>query len=443
LVRIIEMIYRAKYVMPISGDIIENGEALVDGELIGAVGDGLSRLYPDEGVTDLGDCALMPGFVNAHSHIDYTLSRNTRDGLNFWDWIDAVGFRKGKTLPHEVILASARLGAAELALSGVTCLGDSSFSGAAADAITGLGLRGVVYQELFGQSMGDKWLEQCREALDSVSRMQQRLPERVRMGLSPHAVYTSNPEVLRFCADSGLPVAMHAAETDAERDYCLSGTGPIAEWRMKLGCQPMISGKTPIRVIEDAGLLKPGVCLAHCVAVDEDEIAAIGRSGVGVAHCPRSNAFLGVGTAPIREFADAGASVGLGTDSAGSCGRLDFGEEMRFALSLARARAKDAGVMTAKDMLRMATQGGARVLGLDDRIGRLEAGMRADMVAIDMSRKLPEEDICLAVLNSSPRDVALALVDGVEVVRDGRLVQADMDELRAELKDALGSLTVG
>jgi cytosine/adenosine deaminase-related metal-dependent hydrolase len=185
------------------------------------------------------------------------------------------------------------------------------------------------------------------------------------------------------------------------------------------------------------------VCLAHCVAVDEDEIAAIGRSGVGVAHCPRSNAFLGVGTAPIREFADAGAPVGLGTDGAGSCGRLDFGEEMRFALSLARARGKDAGVMTAKDMLQMATQGGARVLGLEDRVGRLEAGMRADMVAIDMSTKLPEEDIYLAALNSSPRDVVLTVVDGVEVVRDGRLVRADIDELRAELKDALGSLTVG
>lgn len=437
------MIYKAKYVLLPADEILENGEAMITDGAIEAVGPGLSRTHPNESVTDLGECILLSGFVNAHSHVDYTLSRNLGDGLNFWDWINLVGFRKGKTLPREVMLASARLGVAELALSGVTCLGDSSFSGAAAEAISALGLRGVVYQEMFGQSMGADWPERCRAVLENVREMQAHLPGRVKMGLSPHAVYTSNIEVLRFCADSGLPVAMHAAETDAERDYCLSGTGPVAEWRTELGYRPMVSGKTPVAVLKGAGLLEERVCLAHCVAIDHDDIAAIGESGVGVAHCPRSNAFLGVGVAPVNQLIAAGAAVGIGTDSAGSCGRLDFFEEMRLALGLARARAKDAGVLTAKDILRMATRGGARAIGVGDSTGCLQPGMRADLVAIDLSRMLAGEDIHLAVLNSSPRDVVLTVIDGVEVVRDGRLVAADVDELRRELKETLGSLTVG
>jgi len=437
------MIYKAKYLLLPEDEILENGEVLVNDGLIQAVGTGFSRLYPSERGIDLGESALMPGFVNAHSHVEYTLSRNVGDGLNLWDWIDVVGFRRGKTLPFEVMLASARLGVAQLALSGVTCLADSSFSGAAAQAMNGLGLRGIVYRELFGQSTGPDWLERCRAALKDVHETQARLPDRIKMGLSPHAVYTSNIEVLRFCAQSGLPIAIHAAESDAERDYSLSGTGPIAEWRNKLGYRPMVSGKTPIGALAEAGLLEHGVCLAHCVAVDADDIAAIGKSGVGVAHCPRSNASLGVGTAPIIELIGAGAAVGIGTDSAGSCGRLDFFEEMRFAMGLARARAKDAAVMTAKDILRMSTRGGARALGLENDIGGIEVGKRADLAAVDFGKMLPGEDIHLAVLNSSPSDVVLTLVDGVEVVRNGRLVAADMKDLEADLKNALGSLALG
>ncbi|MCX6343994.1 MAG: amidohydrolase family protein, partial [Armatimonadetes bacterium] len=419
--------------------VIENGEALVSGELISAVGVGLTDKYPHEPVRDLGCCALMPGFVNAHCHIDYTMSRNRLDGLNLWDWIDAVGFRKGRAPDYELILASAKLGCAELALSGVTCLGDSSFSGAAASAIDQMGLRGIVYKEIFGQSMGANHADGCAAAVDSVGELQAGMSDRVKIGLSPHSVYTSNIEVLRFCAESGLPVAIHLAETSAETQYCLDGAGPLADWRRKLGYEPMISGNTPTRRLADAGLLRKGVSLAHCVHVDSKEIAMIAASGASVVHCPRSNAFLGAGIAPITEFIRAGACVGLGTDSAGSCGNLDFFDEMRCALRFARNFAKDALAMTANNILSIATLGGAKTLGLSDIIGSIEPGKRADMIAIDMARMLPCEDLGLAILSRCPSDVMMAMVGGKEILSNGRLASFDIRDLEQSLKAGLES----
>lgn len=415
------MIYRARYVLPMDGGVIDNGEVLVRGGEILAVGTDLAATRSYEQVIDLGRCALMPGFVNAHSHIDYTMSRSTVDGLNLWDWINTIGFRPGRIPSYETLVASAMLGAAQCACSGVTCLGDSSFSGAAADAIESLGLRGVVYYELFGQSMGDNFVEAYGNKLDTTTDRQARASSRLTIGISPHTIYTSNRDVLKLCAqtcaDTGLPVALHLGETEAEAQYSMLGTGPIADWRRSLGYEPMVSGLRPARYLNEVGLLRKGVCLAHCVDISDDEIELIAASGASVAHCPRSNVFLGAGIAPLSGFLAFGATVGIGTDSAASCMTLDFFEEMRFALGLARVKAKDAGVLTAKEVLRLATIGGAEALGLSDKIGTLEPGKRADMIAIDLAEMMPGEDIHLAILSRKPDDVRLVMVDGVEIAK--------------------------
>lgn len=416
--------------------VIENGEVCIDGGRIESVGQGTGG---SEAI-DLGNAVLLPGFVNAHSHIEYTLGRNTHDGLNFWDWIAAVGFRRDQTPPREVMLASARLGAALCADSGVTCLADCSYSGIAAEAIDGLGLRGIVFKEIFGQSMSDDYPARVALAIEEVHALQSRASERVRIGLSPHAVYTSNSEVLGLCAETcaklDMPIAMHLAETRAEQEYTASGTGPIADMRRRMGYEPMASRRRPVQVLEDAGLLRRGVSLAHCVHLTDDEIDLIAASGAGVVHCARSNAFLGAGIAPVRGLMSAGARVGLGTDSAASCLTLDFFEEMRFALGIQRARAEDAGVLLAKDVLKLATTGGAEAIGLGDEIGRLEPRMRADMIAVDLGDMLPGEDIHLAVISKSPADVILRLVDGVPVV-------PDVAARSAELLDVLEQQSIG
>lgn len=426
-------IYRAEYVLPISGEPIPNGEVLVEGERIREVGPGIAERHPDAAVRDLGRAVLLPGFVNTHSHLEYTLSRNRYDALNLWDWINNVGFRRGQTPDPTLMLASARAGAAMCARSGMTCLGDSSFSGIAAQAMDEIGQRGIVYKELFGQSMGDGYLDRFAYVVDGVAELQQKVSSRLKIGLSPHTVYTTGVDVLKLCAQTcatlDTPVAIHLGETRTEADYTVHGKGPIADWRREIGYEPMVSGLRPARVLEKAGLLRRGVCLAHCVDLTQDEVELIGASGASVAHCPRSNGMLGAGAAPVVALREAGAVVGLGTDSAGSCGDLDFFEEMRSALRMHRAAAEDAGVLTAKDVLKMATADGAAALGVND-VGALEPGMRADMIAVDMGDMLPGEDLHLAVLSRSPKDVTMTMVDG-------NVILTDVDERMRELREAM------
>lgn len=401
------------------GSLIEDGEILVNGDRIEAIGRELSESHPDEPLRDLGRAILLPGFVNAHCHLDYTMSRASRDGLNLWGWIDQVGFGLGRVPEYEQILASATQGALMCARSGITCIGDSTFSGAAAQAAESVGLRGVVYREIFGQSMGEDYSRNFARLLDELQAVQAGLSSRVKLGISPHAVYTSNRGLLELCAkscaDHGIPIAIHLAETRAETDYLMSGTGPIAEWRRKLGFEPMVAGTTPARYLQETGLLREGVCLAHCVHVSSDEIGLIAASGAGVACCARSNAVLGAGVAPARGFVAAHARVGLGTDSAASSLSLDFFEEMRFAMAIHRAVAEDAGAMTAKEILKQATLGGAEALGIADRVGSLEVGKRADIVAVDASSMVLGEDLELFVVSRAPSDVLLVLVDGKTV----------------------------
>ena len=441
------MIYKAKYILAEVDRVLEDGEVLVlDGE-IRAVGRDLKSSWPDEAVTDLGDCVILPGFVNAHSHIEATLSRNRWDGLNLWDWLEKLAFHKDRAPSAEAIRASAMVGAAECAASGITCLGDCAYSGIAAEAMEAAGVRGVVYREVFGQSMGDAYKEKFARFLDSVGQMRAGLSSRIEMGISPHSVYTSSPDVLKLtnekCAELRMPVAIHLAETLGEEDYTLTGSGPLADWRARLGYPAMVSGKRPVAHLEAAGLVRKGVCLAHCVHLLPDEIELVASSGAGVAHCPRSNAFLGSGVAPLVGLTAASDRIGVGTDSAGSCMRLDFFEELRYAMGLARAVGEDAGIITAKDIVKLATIGGARALGLADRIGTLELGKRADFIAIDLSDHLAEENLYLSIVSGSGSEVVLSVVDGREVVRDGKPVRVDAAEWRARLKSVTEQAGVG
>ena len=435
------MIYKAKYIVPMDGNIIENGEILVRNGTIKVIGTDISGLFPNTRVCDFGNAVLLPGFVNAHSHIDYTLRRNSQDGLSLWDWIGRLGFRKNVIPEYETVLASAMLGAAECVCSGITCLGDSSFSGIAAEAMESAGLRGIVYREIFGQSMGEDYEERFKHALDAVVYAQAKSPQRLKIGLSPHSIYTTNENVFKLCANScaelEIPISLHLAETQAEIDYILHGVGSIAEWRRELGYEVMVKGITPARYLSEIGLLQKGVCLAHCVFVSEEEIGLIAASGASVAHCPRSNAYLGTGIAPFIDLIESGVTVGIGTDSAGSCMRIDFFEEMRFVLGIHRALSKEASTILAKDVLKQATIGGAEALGLSDITGTLEAGKRADVIAIDLNGMLPGEDIYLSIISSSPSDVVFVMVDGEEIAGKGRQAKLDINECRTVLKKCM------
>ena len=391
-------VYSADWVLPIEGAPIENGAVGVEGKRITAVG---TSAELGEG-TRFDDAVIVPGLVNAHSHLEYAVYGGFGDGLAFGPWIQLHIERKGR-IAWEEFVAVARLGAAECLRSGITTIADASFSGAAAYVAAELGLRGIICLELFGTDLAQ--LDEAEAKRSAFERGS------VRVGLSPHAPYSASAELYREAyRDSALPVITHVAESDDELQYMLAGTGPIAAVT-----EIPSPGLTPVRYLAREGLLRPATLAAHCVKVDADEIALLAEHDVAVAHCPRSNAVLGCGVAPLRELRDAGIRVGLGTDSPASAPSFDFFDEMRAALYAARARAGSPEALSAKDALTLATLGSASALGLDEEIGSLVPGKRADLTVVSLagSPYLPWEDPVVAVVfGGSPDRVQLTVVDG-------------------------------
>ncbi len=393
----------ADWVLPVSGPPIRNGAVAIEDGLIAAVG---TQAELGGGI-GYADAVILPGFVNAHSHLEYAVYAGFGDGLPFAPWILIHVERKARIGPEEMT-AIARLGAAECLASGITTVGDCSFSGASATACDELGLRAIVYLEVFGST--DEQLGTRFEA--NRSRVAGSFSERVRLGVSPHAPYTVSPELYAACLELGLPVATHLSESPDEDTWMRLGEGP---WTAVAEALPPPPGTSGIRLLAGHGLLRPGTVAAHCVTVDDEEIALLAEHGVAVAHCPRSNALLGCGIAPLRRLLDAGVTVGLGTDSPASAPSFDLFEELRAAVFFARARERSPEALTAVEALELATIGSARALGLADEIGTLEPGKRADLaiVSLEGSPFLPWEDPAAAVvLGGSPGRVAATLVGG-------------------------------
>jgi 5-methylthioadenosine/S-adenosylhomocysteine deaminase len=209
-----------------------------------------------------------------------------------------------------------------------------------------------------------------------------------------------------------LPIATHISESGSEVAYLLTGEGAWGAYKHQLVGAP---GKTGTRLLAERDLLGPNVVAAHCVVLDEEEVGLLASSRTGVAHCPRSNAALGCGVAPLAELRAAGASVGVGTDSPASAPSFDFFEELRTVVLSARARAARPDVLTAAEALELGTLGSARALGLDSETGSLVPGKRADLavVSLEGSSYLPWEDPAGAVVfGGSPERVLATYVDG-------------------------------
>ena len=394
----------ADWVVPVEGSPIRDGAVAIDDTgAIAAVGT----------ATELGaddhhpEAVILPGFVNAHSHLEYAAYAGFGDGLDFPTWIGLHVQRKQR-IDFEDMQAIARLGALECLRSGITTVGDCSFSGAAATACAELGLRGVVYLEVFGHTA-----EPVAERFEPMrERVAGSLTDDVRVGISPHAPYTCTLELYAASAALGLPIATHLAESEAEKLYLETGGGPWETFAHML-VAPL--GSTGIRALAEAGLLGPHVLAAHCVQADGEEIGLLADHDVAVAHCPRSNALLGCGTAPLAALRKAGIRVCIATDSPASTPSFDMFDEMRAAIAAARARERRPDALSAADALELATLGGARALGLDDSVGSLVPGKRADLTILSLadSAFVPWEDpVTAAVLGGSPDRVVATLVSG-------------------------------
>ena len=388
----------ADWVLPVEGAPIERGAVAIEGGLIAAVGT-IDELGSGE---HHAGAVIAPGFVNAHSHLEYAVYAGFGDGLEFAPWLELHMARK-RRLDFNDMAAIARLGAAQCLASGITTTADASFSAAAGPAMAELGLRGIVYLEAFGDEL---------HADELRSRVEPALSDRVRVGLSPHAPYSATPALYRACVETGLPIATHLAESPAEEEWLVHGGGPMASFAHML---PPPLGETGIRALARAGVLGPTVVAAHCVTVDAEEIALLAEHDVAVAHCPRSNGLLGCGIAPLAALREAGIRVGLGTDSPASTPSLDMFAELRAAIFAARARERRPDALSATEALELATLGSARALGLDDEVGSLVPGKHADLtvVSLDASPYFPWEDPAAAVVfGGSPQCILTTLVAG-------------------------------
>ncbi len=394
----------ADWVVPVEAPPIRDGAVAIDD------GGRIVRVGPAD---ELGagerfaDAVIFPGFVNAHTHLEYATYAGFGDGLSFGPWI-ALHVERKSRIELEEMEAIARLGALECLRSGITTVGDCSFSGAAATACEELGLRAIVYLEVFGQDVSalSERFERLRE------RIAHLLSDRVLLGISPHAPYTCTIDLYRACHELELPTATHLAESEAETEFLKTGEGMWQAFAEML-VPPL--GTTGIRALADAGLLGPHLLAAHCVQADAEEIELLAANDVAVAHCPRSNGYLGCGVAPLRDLLDAGIRVSIATDSPASTPSFDMFDEMRAAVVGARARERRPDALSASDALELATLGGARALGLDAEIGSLAPGKWGDLTVLSLAATphLPWEDpVTATVLGGSPDGVLATLVSG-------------------------------
>jgi cytosine/adenosine deaminase-related metal-dependent hydrolase len=424
-------LYINAHVVTMDDDASEyaGGWLLVDEGLVRDVG-GDSRPGAAESV-DLGGAVVTPGLVNTHHHLWQNLTRARAQEENLFGWLKAL-YPVWARIDEEAEYAAARVGLAELALSGCTTVFDHHYvfpAGAAGlleaeiRAARELGVRIVASRGSMdlGESDGglppDEIVEE-RDAALAATEQAAALADgaQVDIAVAPCSPFSVTRELMAESAELarrlGLRLHTHLAETAEEEEYA----------REKFGC-------TPVEYIEELGWLTEDVWCAHCVHLSEDEVWKFGVSNVGVAHCPSSNMRLGAGIAPVRELLDAGARVGLGVDGSASNERGDLFLEVKQALLVARARGGPQA-LTARDALRLGTRGGAAVLGRDD-IGELSPGKRADFAVwrTDGLELGGATDQVAGLVFSGPHRVDRLYVAGEEIVRDGRLARADEEEI--------------
>ena len=408
----------ADWVLPLDGPPIPGGLVRHEHGVITHVGPGRARRHFE-------DAVLLPGFVNAHSHLEYAVYAGFGDAAPFPSWLKTHVERK-RALDADDMLAVARRGVADSLGSGITTTADYSFSGAAATAAAELGLRAVVYLEVFATDPD----EAARQFTEKRSRVEET--PLVRIGVSPHAPYTCSLDVYRWCLSLGIPVGTHLAESANEHEWLQHGAGQL---RLLGELLVAPTGKRSVQTLEP--VLGRELLCAHCVDVEPAEVALLAERDVPVAHCPRSNALLGCGIAPLTLFRDAGMRVGLGTDSPASTPSFDMFEELRAAVYLARASSGRPEALDANAALRLATVEAARALRLDGEVGTLTPGKRADLTVVSLagSPYHPVEDPAAAVVfGGSPERVLVTVVSG-----ETRYTSEDEDTWREVRSTANGA----
>jgi 5-methylthioadenosine/S-adenosylhomocysteine deaminase len=437
-----DLVVSAGWVVTVDDDdtVVVDGSVAVAGDRIVAVGptEAVLAAHPGVARVDLPGHALLPGLVNAHSHLAMTMFRGVADDRDLDAFLATVVPLERELLTPARVEVATRAAAVESVLAGVTTVLDMYFHvDAALAGAADVGLRLLTGPVVLGDGGPDLPGEDRSHAAQM--RWAERWLERHPAGdgwvpvLGPHATYTVPPALLAdvrdLAAEHRAVVHIHAAETAAECDLVRS-----------------LHGERPVELLADLDLLRAGTVLAHAVHLTDAELHLVAASGAAVAHCPASNLKLASGIARVPELVAAGVPVGLGTDGPASSNDLDVLGAVRLAALVHKATVRhggggDASLAPAAEVLRWATAGGAAALGLGDQLGSLVVGRRADLVAVDLDtpHAQPVHDPVSALVYAAGRgDVSHVWRDGRPLVADGEVVTVDRRAVVSALSD-LGS----
>ncbi len=416
--------------MNASFDVLERAAVAVrDGRLaqVCSVGE-LPAGWTARQTIDATDAVVIPGLINAHTHVPHSLLRGVGDGLPLERWLaEAIFPIERACVDEDFVKVGARLSIIEMLLGGITTFADMFFYEwvVAREADT-LGIRAVLGETVMDLPTPDApggVAEGMKLAERFISEWQGHA--RITPAVAPHAPYTCSPATLQAARDlakkTDTPLLIHLSETQHEVDEILKRYGA-----------------TPIHYAAREGLFEVKVLAAHVVHPQSGELALLKEKNAGVAHCPRSNMNLASGAAPIRRMLDKGMRLGLGTDGAASAPTTNLFEEMATAARLAKLHHKRADAVAAREVFAMATIGGAQALGMEEQIGSIEVGKIADLAVVDTGiaqlERAPVYDVYahLVYATAEARDT---IIGGVPVVRDQRVLTVDWQRLRRQVRE--------
>ena len=439
-------IISARYVLPISSELIENGAVAVEKDKITAVGTekAIVGRFPDAKHENYGEAAIMPGFVNSHSHLEITAMRGflDREEHDFYSWLIKLTKTRAEILTDADIENAAIFGALEGARGGVTCFADiGRFGIAGFQALKTNGLRGVLFQETEFSPDDKTANEDYEKLIEKFLQLKETETNLVTVGLSPHAPYTVSRKLFEkitdYAIENKIKITIHAAESSEEQNLMHDGAGFFASVYRKYGYEWRNPNCSSIEYLENIGVLRVKPLLAHCVKVSESDIELIAESDSRIAHCPKSNAKFGHGAAPLEKFLDNKIRVGFGSDSVASNNICDILEEARFGVLSARNSPDRKRFIEPFEAIETATLGGAKAIGLETEIGTLEAGKQADLIVVSLENvaQQPIHDVYSALLfASNARDIRLTMVAGEEIYRENESKKIDETEIKAKMK---------